>query len=154
MSRPRYVDVFQWNRECFFLRHMELNSRFIVMTMDEVTLNRPEVGTGFSVIRWFCRLRLSRFALKFSAEIFAPYGLFPPQSGFSDIVVSSWQLCCAICYWEYDFISFLWYQYFFRVDSKRKICDASNFSNSSRYAVRMSPFENFPAINSYSRNTR
>ena len=37
----------------------ELNSRFIVMTMDEVTLNRPEVGTGFSVICGFCRLRLS-----------------------------------------------------------------------------------------------
>ena len=50
MSRPFYVNVFQWNRECFFLRHAELNSRFIVKTIDDVTLDRPEVGTGFSVI--------------------------------------------------------------------------------------------------------
>ena len=27
---------------------------FIVMTTDEVTLNRPEVCTGFAVIRQFC----------------------------------------------------------------------------------------------------
>ena len=77
-SRPCYANVFQWNSECFFLCHMELNSRFIVMTIDEVTLDRTEVGTGFIVIFWFCRLRLSRFALKCSTEIFAPCGLFPP----------------------------------------------------------------------------
>ena len=46
------------NRQCFFLRHIELNSRFIVMTTDEVTLDRPKVGMGFSVICGFCRLRL------------------------------------------------------------------------------------------------
>ena len=34
----------------FLLRHIELNSRFVVMTADEITMNRPEVGTGFSVI--------------------------------------------------------------------------------------------------------
>ena len=50
MSRPRYINIFQWNKECFFLRHVELNSSFIVMAIDEVTLNRPEVGTGFCVI--------------------------------------------------------------------------------------------------------
>ena len=50
MSRPCTINVFQWNRERFYLRHVELSSRFIVMTIDEVTLDRPEVGTGFSVI--------------------------------------------------------------------------------------------------------
>ena len=45
-----YVPVLQVNRECFFLKHIELNSGFIAITIDEVTLNRPEVGTGFSVI--------------------------------------------------------------------------------------------------------
>ena len=49
-SRPCYINAFQWNRECFFLRHVELSSRFIVMTIHEVTLDRPEVCTGFSVI--------------------------------------------------------------------------------------------------------
>ena len=91
MSRRSNINILQWSRECFFLRHVELNSRFIVMTIDEDTLDRLEVGTGFSVICGFYRLRLSRFALKFSTEIFAPYGLFPPQSGFSEFVVSCWQ---------------------------------------------------------------
>ena len=31
------------NRKRFFLRHMELNLRVIVMTIDEVTLNRPKM---------------------------------------------------------------------------------------------------------------
>ena len=57
-NRFCYVPVLQGNRECFFLKHIELNSGFIAITIDEVTLNRPEVGTGFSVIGWFCRLRL------------------------------------------------------------------------------------------------
>ena len=34
------------NRECFFLRHVELNSTFIVMIIDEVTLDRPEIDAG------------------------------------------------------------------------------------------------------------
>ena len=45
-------------------------------TIDEI-LNRQGVGTDFSVICRFCRLRLSRSTLKFSTEIFAPYGLVP-----------------------------------------------------------------------------
>ena len=53
MRRQNKIIVFQWNKESFFLRHVELNSRFIVMTIDEVTLDRPEVGTGFSVICLF-----------------------------------------------------------------------------------------------------
>ena len=35
---------------------IELNSRFNVMTIDEVALNRPESLLGFSVIFCFCRL--------------------------------------------------------------------------------------------------
>ena len=60
------------------------------MTIDEVTLDRPEVGTGFSVICGFCRLGLSRFALKFSTEIFAPYSHRPCHVSRTDeIVVAS-----------------------------------------------------------------
>ena len=40
------------------------------MTIDEVTLNRPKIGTGFSVFCWFCRLRLLQSTLNFSTEIF------------------------------------------------------------------------------------
>ena len=120
MSGPCNINVFQWTGECFLLRHVGLNPKFIVKTIDEVTLDRPEVGTGFSVICWFCRLRLSRFALNFSTEIFTPYKLFHPQRGYSEFAVSSWQFCCAICNLEYEFIIFLSDQYFLRVDSSRK----------------------------------
>ena len=71
----------------------------------------------FSVTCGFCRLRLSRFTMKFSAKTFAPYGCFPPQSGFSEFGISSWQFCCTICKWEYESIIFLSDQYFFRDDS-------------------------------------
>ena len=105
-SRPCHVNVFQWHRECFFLWHVDLNSRFIVMTIDEVTLDRPKVGTGFCVICGFCRLRLSRFTLMFSAEFFAPHGWFPSWSGFSEFVVSPRQFCCTTCNWEMSSSSF------------------------------------------------
>ena len=65
MRRSGRANVFQWNRECLYT------------STREVTLNRPEVGTGFSVIFRFCRLRPSLFALKFSSDIFSPYRLFP-----------------------------------------------------------------------------
>ena len=61
------------------------------------------VETYLEVLHW--ELRSLRFV--------------PPQSGFSESVVSSWQFCCTICCWEYEFLSFLWYQYFFRVGSSR-----------------------------------
>ena len=70
VSGPSYINVPKWNRQSFFFRHMELNSRFIVMTINEVTLNRPEVSSGFRVICWFCRARLFRFAFKSSTSGF------------------------------------------------------------------------------------
>ena len=112
VSRPCHVSVLQWNTEYFFCRHIELNSRFIMMAINEVTFNRPKISSGFSVIFWLCRLGLFQFALKSSTEIFTPYNLFPPLSGFPEFVVSSLQFCCTICCWEYEFFSLLWDQYF------------------------------------------
>ena len=79
-----YINVFQWNWECFLFWHIELNSRFNVMTTDEVTFDWPEVILGFSVLPCSCRLRPFRVALKFFSEIFTPCRLSPPKSGFSD----------------------------------------------------------------------
>ena len=116
MCRPCNVNICQWNRECFFIRHVEWNPRFIVMTIDEVTLDRPKIGTRYSVICCVSRLRL---IMKFSAEIFAPYGRFPPQSGFLEFAVSNWQFCCTTSQREYDVFSQLSKQNFLRVDSSR-----------------------------------
>ena len=106
MSGPGYINVFQWNS--FFFRHIELKSRFIVMTITEVNLNRPEVFPGFSVVSWFCRLKIFRFALKFLTQIFTFYRLFLSQSGFSEFMVSSQQFCCTSCNREYKYVSLLW----------------------------------------------
>ena len=87
MCGPGHVKKCQWDWGCFFFRHAELNSKFDVMTTDEVTLNRLEVGTGFSVIFCFCRLRPLRVSLKFFPEIFTPNRLFPPRSlGLRDLL--------------------------------------------------------------------
>ena len=78
-NTPKFVCValvtsmyFSGNWECFFVRHVELNSTFNVMTISEVTLDRPKVLPGFSVIVRFCRLRPLRVSTKVSSEIFAP----------------------------------------------------------------------------------
>ena len=120
MSRPRYVNVFQWNRECFFLRHEELNSRFIVMKIDEVTLDRPEVGTDFSVICWFCQLRL--------------------------FVVSSWQFCCTICDWDNEFIIFWMVNTSFALILPGLNIWCIQLSKSSRSAIKISPFQIPPRL--------
>ena len=152
-SSPDHINVFQWKRECFFFRHIELNSKFLVLTKDEVTLKRPKNFPGFSVTFLFCRFRLFRFALKLSTEIFAPYKLFPLLSGFSEFVVSSSQVCCTIFCWEFQVFSPLWRQYTsfalfssminfrcVRVFLFLNICD-QNIS-----------FPSSPAINAYPRN--
>ena len=91
-----HVNILQRSWECFFLRQVELNSWFIVVTINEVTLDRPKVSSGFSVNFCFCRLKPFRFVLKFSTKIFALYKLFSLLSWFSEFVVSYWQFCCTI----------------------------------------------------------
>ena len=138
VSSPGYISVFQWNRECFFFRHIELNFGFIVMAIEEITLKTPKVSSGFTVICWFCRLRLYRFALHFSTEIFTPYKMFPPfLSGFSKIVVSAWQFCCVIC-WENKKLLLCRINTSYALILGRYISDASIFSHSSMSATRMS----------------
>ena len=52
-------------------------------------------------------------------ELHTPYKLFPPQSGFSQFVVSSSHFYCSICDWEYNVFTPLWYRYFFCIESSR-----------------------------------
>ncbi len=55
---------------------ISMHVKFVVMTINEFTLSGPKVFPVFSVVSWFCRLRLSRVAIKFSTEIFTHYRLF------------------------------------------------------------------------------
>ena len=156
-DRPGNINKFQWNRECFFLRHEEFNSRSIVMTIDEVTLDRPKVGTDFSVICLFLPVEtLSRFALKFSTEIFTPHSRFLSQSGFSKFVVYSCQFCCTILqignmisssFCLVNIGQHLFCICFF----EDKYPTASNVSKSSKSAIKKCPFQIPPTISSYPR---
>ena len=120
--------------------------------LDEDTLDRTEVGTGFSVICWFCRLRPFRFALKFSNEIFTPYRFSRLRSGFSEFVVSPWQFCCTICYWDLKYYPNCGVNTSFALVLRGRVSDASMFSNSSMSATRISPFQILPAIDAYPKN--
>ena len=152
VSRPCYIDVFQWNKECFFFRDTELNSKLNVMTIDEVTLNGPSVSSGFSVVSCFCRLKPFWFALKFSTEIFTSYRLFPPWSGFSEFVVSSKNIAVPSAAGTIKSSLLCGVNISFALSLRGWIPDASNFSNSSMSATRISPFQIPPAINAYPRN--
>ena len=138
---------FGWKRECFLLLHVELNPKFILMTKEAVTLDRPKVGTGFSVICGFCQLRLLRFALNFSSEIFTPHSRFPPWSGFSEFVVSLTILLYHLRL-GIENISLL---SGVNTSASGWISDASISSNSSMSA-RIFPFQIPPANNAYPRD--
>ena len=101
MCCPDHVNVPQRDSECFFVRHVQLNSRLDVVTIKVIPIDQPKIITGFSVIFSFvCWLRPFRVSLKFFSEIFTPHKLFPAWSGFSDSIISSKQFCCSICDWE------------------------------------------------------
>ena len=97
-----------------------LNSRFIVITTDEVILDRPEVCTGFSVtllVKSVEILRNHLWFLRWILSLLTVGSRF--WGGFSEFVVSSRQFRCTICNCEFPFMSFLFCQYFFRVDPSR-----------------------------------
>ena len=83
VSRPCYINVFLSNRECFFLRHTELYSWFSVMTIDEVTLDRPKVAPELQRHLWVALVETLPIHLELLHWDF-----------------HSWQFCCSICEWE------------------------------------------------------
>ena len=63
VSRPCYIHVFQWNRERFFFRHTQLNSRFIVMTSGWASSLRLASRLALLyALDWHCLVSLSRLA--------------------------------------------------------------------------------------------
>ena len=113
------------------------------MARDEVTLNRPEVGTGFGVIFKFCRLRPIRFALKLSSEIFTPYGGFPALEW--DLGIRSLFLTILLYHLQMGILNsfpFRLIKVSFALIRRGQISDASIFCNFSKSAIRISPFHN------------
>ena len=61
VGRPHYINVFQWSTECFFSGHMELNSRFIVMAINEI--NKVDACQLSSIIKFWLFVRPFLFFL-------------------------------------------------------------------------------------------
>ena len=64
-----------------------------MMTTNEILselLREPKNPYGFLRHLLFLQSKLFPIAVRFSAEILSPYGELPSQSGFLEIVVSSW----------------------------------------------------------------
>ena len=102
------------------ISHKKLNSRFNMMTIDEITLNGPKVLVNPCVIVWFFRLKLLPFTVRFSAEILPPYGRLPPRDGFLEFVVPSWVFLPYHLPQEIWSSVFLGYQDFFCIQSSGK----------------------------------
>ena len=99
----------------------KLNSRFNMMTMNDVTLNGSKTFPSFCVIFWFFKSKLFPSAVRVSAETHSLYGGFPSQSGFLEFVVSSLYFCWTICHKKHKFSIFLGSRDHFRVQSS-EIC--------------------------------
>ena len=104
-----------------------MNSR-LMMTINEVSFNRPKVVAGFGVIFCCCWLRPIQVSLKFFSEIFTPCKLMLPRSNgnmkcspFLDVIIS------------------------FASSLRSWVSDGSSFPSSSTSATKISPFQIPPA---------
>ena len=124
---PDNVSVFQWYWECFFFRHMELNSWVNLMTINVIPCDRPNVVSGFSVIRqrvsWFRPVRLSSQIIVMDVVSFR---VIRDGGGFSD------NMKCS---------PFFGMKTVFAMRLPAWISDASKFSNSPMSATMRSPFQ-------------
>ena len=115
MCCPGNVDVLHWNRKSFFFRHVELNSRFIVMTINEISCNRPEVI--FQLPRHpassLLEVRLESVIHLICTENFLVLLLVPDNPGlrwvFSDAVLSQrfWLFYLRLGIWSFHFFAAL-----------------------------------------------
>ena len=101
---PGNVDIFQWNWTWFFPRHVQFDSGFNVMTVNNIAWNGPEIIPNFTIIpRWVSKWGWRRsvwFSYKitlFSSSVWA----VPDEVSCSQILLSSRKLDCSICDWEY-----------------------------------------------------
>ena len=47
------VNVFQWNKEWFFIRHIQFDTGFHAMTVNEISWYKPIIAFSFTIIKWW-----------------------------------------------------------------------------------------------------
>ena len=81
MSRSGNVDVLHWNRKCFFLRHVQFDSGYNVVTINEFSCYRPEIIFASSSSRVESSSRLD--GVYHSSEFPSRISCSSPRSGRS-----------------------------------------------------------------------
>ena len=105
---PGHVDIFQWHKKWFFSRHVQFDSVFYVMTINEFSWNRPEVIFSFRIIpcwvvlKWGWRRESVWFSLKI-ALFFPSVWAIPDQGGCSQNLISSREFYRSIRDWGKTF---------------------------------------------------
>ena len=94
MCRSGNVDVFQWNWELFFSRHVQFDSGFHVMTVNKVVWNGPTIILGLHHTTMSLEVGWKRpvwFSLKISLFFFSVWEI-PDWGGCSQNLISSREL--------------------------------------------------------------
>ena len=123
------VDIFQRNRKWFFSRHVQVDSGFHVMAINEISRNRPVIMFMFRIIQCWSSW------------------CWVGEESPSD---SPWRIYCSSPRGKWIVTSH-WRQHFLCIDLRAWISDASICSNSSMSAINASPFQIPPACNAYTR---
>ena len=128
-----------------------MNSRFNMMSINEISLSRPKVASDFFVIFGFFRFKLFPIASRFSAETVSLRSI--PVSewvlgirSFFLIILLDHLLQETQILHLFGFSGLLVHSVFWDISLMRP-----TFSNSSISAIRMSPFQISPAIQAYPR---
>ena len=113
-----YVNIFQWNRECFFSGRVKFDSGFNVTAVYEISWHGPKIVYRFTSIRKWV-LRWWKRPFWFSKKIkvtFSSNWVFPYQGGCSQFLISSNKSDSSICGWKIVSI-FFWKYNVFRIES-------------------------------------
>ena len=113
MSISGNVDVLQRKRKWFFLRHVQFDSGFHVMAINEIFRNRPKVIFSFRIIQCWVILMWGwrRESVCFSSKNFlflSSFGMIPDWGGWFQTSISSRRVDCSICDWVHENFTSHW----------------------------------------------
>ena len=103
------TSIFQWNKERFFSRHVHFNSGFHIMTVNEVSWDRPKITLGFTIIPWWVLSWGWRRPFWFFEELLVLLlclGCPGLKWMFSDLdLLKKKKIDCCICDWEDEMVT-------------------------------------------------
>ena len=108
---PGHVDTVQWNGKWFFSWHVQIDTGFHVMTVNEIAWHGPEIIPGFTIMpRWVLKWGWRRSVWFFSkiSLFHSSFWVLPGWGGCSQTLISSTDFDCSLCEWEYKLFTTHW----------------------------------------------